>query len=53
MDSFIDNRNPYNIIHVVFASFHLTILFLKEGQQKFLHTTRLRYPFHRTLYRVY
>ena len=47
------NRNPYNILHVVFTSFYPTILFLKEPQWKYNCTAVLCYPCYRTLNQVY
>ena len=35
MNTLIGNRSPYNILHVVFASFYPTILFLKGSQWKY------------------
>ena len=49
----ISNGNLYNIVHVVFASFYPTILFMKGPQWKCSYTALLCYPYHRILYRVY
>ena len=47
----IGNKNPYNILHVVFFSFYSTILFLEEEKWK-NGTDLLCYPCNQTLYQI-
>ena len=49
----IGNGNPCNILHVVFSSFYLIILFLKGWQGKWSYTALLCYVCHHNFYRIY